>query len=103
MDVVLDPVVDTIASTRLDAVSVVEDEVRELVRRRGLDPAADPAAVRRLVGEVVTEYDERTLSGGLPSLGDSDLAARSVFDAVAGYGPLQTLSRRPHGRGDLDQ
>ncbi len=95
MDVVLDPVVDTIASTRLDAVSVVEDEVRELVRRRGLDPAADPAAVRRLVGEVVTEYDERTLSGGLPSLGDSDLAARSVFDAVAGYGPLQSYLDDP--------
>ncbi len=71
------------------AVAVVEDEVRELVRRRGLDPVADPGAVRRLVAEVITEYDERSSSGSLPVLDDSPGAARAVFDAVAGFGPLQ--------------
>jgi pilus assembly protein CpaF len=73
----------------VNAISVVEDEVRELVRRRGLDPVADPAAVRRLVDEVITDYDERSLSGTLPQLADRGLAARQVFDAVAGFGPLQ--------------
>ncbi|MDQ1495706.1 MAG: hypothetical protein QOG69_2189, partial [Actinomycetota bacterium] len=37
----------------MDAVDVVEDEVRELVRRRGLDPSNDGASVRLLVEEVV--------------------------------------------------
>ncbi len=37
------------------AVGLLEDEVRELVRRRGLDPSADAAAVRRLVDEVVSQ------------------------------------------------
>ena len=78
-----------------DAIDVVEMEVRELVRRRGLDPASDPTAVRHLVGEVLTEYDERALSGGLPPLIDVGKAAQEVFDAVAGYGPLQAYLDDP--------
>jgi pilus assembly protein CpaF len=71
------------------AITVVEDEVRELVRRRGLDPAAEPGAVRRLVDEVIADYDERTVTGALPPLADIGSTARAVFDAVAGFGPLQ--------------
>ena len=71
------------------AVDTVEAEVRELVRRRGLDPVADRGAVRRLVEEVVADYDERTLTSALPPLADTETAARSVYDAVAGFGPLQ--------------
>jgi pilus assembly protein CpaF len=73
----------------LNAIAVVEDEVRELVRRRGLDPVADPASVRRLVDEVVADYDERSVAGTLPQLVDIPAAARAVFDSVAGFGPLQ--------------
>ncbi len=73
----------------MSAIATVEDEVRELVRRRGLDPVADPVAVRRLVDEVITDYDERSLTGTLPQLADARQAARQVFDAVAGFGPLQ--------------
>ena len=50
----------------VNAIAVVEDEVRELVRRRGLDPVADPSAVRRLVDEVIAEYEDRSLTGSLP-------------------------------------
>ena len=73
----------------MNAIGFVEDEVRELVRRRGLDPTTDPAAVRRLVDEVITEYDERSLAGNLPPLSDVKGASRHVYDAVAGLGPLQ--------------
>jgi pilus assembly protein CpaF len=73
----------------VDAIAVVEDEVRELVRRRGLDPAQDVAAIRRLVDDVIADYDERTLTGAMPALADRGTAARSVYDAVAGFGPLQ--------------
>lgn len=73
----------------MDAVTVVEGEVRELVRRRGLDPVAQPVLVRSLVDEVVADYGERSLAGGLPRLGDAASVSRSVFDAVAGFGPLQ--------------
>jgi pilus assembly protein CpaF len=73
----------------VDAVGVVEQEVRELVRRRGLDPACDVAEVRALVDDVVTDYDDRTLGGALPGLIDAPAVARRVFDAVAGFGALQ--------------
>ena len=70
-------------------VSEIEDDVRELVRRRGLDPLTDPAAISLLVAEVIADYDERSLSGAVPLLGDPGAAARRVIDAVAGFGPLQ--------------
>ncbi len=73
----------------MSAVDTVELEVRELVRRRGIDPVADRAEVRRLVDEVVSEYDERSLTSTLAPLRDSRQAAKSVYDAVAGFGPLQ--------------
>ena len=73
----------------MSAVDTVELEVRELVRRRGLDPVSDRTAVRRLVDEVVADYDERSLTSALPPLSDIRQAARSVYDAVAGFGPLQ--------------
>ena len=73
----------------MSAVDSVELEVRELVRRRGLDPVSDRIAVRRLVDEVVADYDERSLTSALPPLSDTRQAARSVYDAVAGLGPLQ--------------
>lgn len=71
-----------------DATAIVEREVRELVRRRGLDPERDRAAVRRLVDEVVTDYDERALASTLPPL-DRVATTQHVYDAVAGFGPLQ--------------
>jgi pilus assembly protein CpaF len=71
------------------AYDTVEAEVRELVRRRGLDPVEDRGAMRRLVDEVVLDYDDRALSSSLPPLADPGAAARAVYDAVAGFGPLQ--------------
>jgi pilus assembly protein CpaF len=73
----------------MSGIDAVEAEVRELVRRRGIDPVTDRSAVRRLVDEVVADYDERALTSSLPALGDATLATRAVYDAVAGFGPLQ--------------
>jgi pilus assembly protein CpaF len=67
----------------VDAAVLVEDQVRELVRRRGLDPASDTGELRRLVDEVVAHY------GALPELADPSDTSKRVFDAVAGFGPLQ--------------
>jgi pilus assembly protein CpaF len=58
--------------------------------RRGIDPMADRIAVRRLVDEVVVYYDERSLTSNQPRLPDPGQAAKAVYDAVAGFGPLQS-------------
>ena len=73
----------------VSAVDSIEADVRELVRRRGIDPVVDRVAMRRLVDETVAEYDDRSLTSSLPPLTDSRLAAKAAYDAVAGYGPLQ--------------
>jgi len=73
----------------VDALAQVELEVRELIRRSGLDPVREGRAVRTLVEAVVADYDERSLSGGLPSLLDAGQAVQQVWDAVAGFGVLQ--------------
>ncbi len=75
----------------MDAIRILEDEVRELVRRRGLDPGTEPDAVRRLVGDAAEDYQARALSGSLPTLRDMQDSVRIVADAVAGFGPLQPL------------
>ena len=72
-----------------DAVRQVEGEVRELIRRSGLDPARHPVQIDRLVRDAVTDYDERALRSGMPPLADLDGTAKSILDTVAGYGPLQ--------------
>jgi len=45
------------------AQAIVEDEVRELVRRRGIDPVAEGGAVRQLVDEVVGDYSRLSAVG----------------------------------------
>jgi pilus assembly protein CpaF len=39
--------------------AILESEVRELVRRRALDPAADPLAVATLIDEAIGDYIDR--------------------------------------------
>ncbi len=72
-----------------EAVRHVEVEVRELIRRSGLDPARHPLEIDHLVREAVADYDERSVHGGMPTLGNLGEAVKSVMDTVAGYGPLQ--------------
>ena len=70
-------------------VALVESEVRELIRRRGLDPARDVDGVRELVAAALADYEERSLLGLVDPLPDVEVASRDVLDAVAGLGPLQ--------------
>lgn len=73
----------------MDGVAILESEVRELVRRRGLDPSRDANGIRDLVAEVMADYDSRSMSGAVPAIVDTRSAAKTVMDAVAGLGPLQ--------------
>lgn len=75
--------------------AIVDAEVRELVRRRGIDPASDRESVAGLVEEVISDYRDRSVTSSLPPLGDVGGLARSLLDAVAGFGPLQPLLDDP--------
>jgi pilus assembly protein CpaF len=71
------------------ALQLLEDDVRELIRRRRLDPSRDEAEVRELIDEVLDDYDDRVLVGGLVPLADRGEAERLLRESVAGFGPLQ--------------
>lgn len=73
----------------MDAVSVVETEVRNRVRVRGIDPLVDPGSVRQVVDEVLADYAQRSLGSQVSPMTDGDQVARDVVDAIAGLGPLQ--------------
>ena len=79
----------------VDALAQVEREVRELIRRSGVDPVREGDAVRGLVADVVADYDERSMSGSLPTLLDPAAAVQRVWDAVAGFGALQPFLDDP--------
>lgn len=73
----------------MEAHALVEAEVRELIRRTGIDPVQDRTSVVDLVREAVSDYDERSMTGSMPLLGNFEDAVKRVTDAVAGFGPLQ--------------
>jgi pilus assembly protein CpaF len=79
----------------MDAVMLVTDEVREIIRRGGVDPVRDPAGIRRVVRDAVAEYDDRSLTTPLPPVGDAEATVKRVLDAVVGFGPLQAYLDDP--------
>ena len=87
----------------MTALAIVDAEVRELIRRRGLDPEREGSEVRRLIEDVLADYSVRSAHSPLPAIGDPKATARALYDTVAGLGPLQGSPRRPRGGGNLDQ
>ena len=79
-----------------EVLPIVEEEVRELVRRRGMDPSlGDLESLQRLVAEVVDDYEVRVHTSTLPRLSDRDGLQREVLARVGGLGPLQPLMDDP--------
>ncbi|PQZ88598.1 pilus assembly protein CpaF [Arthrobacter sp. MYb227] len=79
----------------MEAIEIVIDELRELIRRHGLDPATQLGEIRRLADDLIRDYDERSLLGVLPALGEVNAARRRILDAVIGLGTLQPLLDDP--------
>jgi pilus assembly protein CpaF len=78
------------------SVPIVEAEVRELVRARGVDPMADGTeSVASLVDEVLTGYEARVQRSNLPRLLDRTSVRKEVVDRVAGFGPIQEFLDDP--------
>lgn len=73
----------------MDAATLLHTEVRELVRRRGIDPLSEPGSLASLVKEASTDYLGRADAGLVPPLPDPEAATAGIVDALAGMGPLQ--------------
>ncbi|WP_227000632.1 CpaF family protein [Protaetiibacter intestinalis] len=71
------------------AVGLIAEQVRERVRREGVDLRADAALADRYVRDEVQRYAELALGGSVPLLDDEAHVARQVVAALTGLGPLQ--------------
>ncbi|AKT51448.1 CpaF family protein [Arsenicicoccus sp. oral taxon 190] len=69
--------------------ATLEAEIKDLIRRDGVDPVLDRARVAALVTRAVEDFDERSVTAGLPPLDDPARTAKEILDEVAGFGPLQ--------------
>lgn len=74
------------------AVEFVEADVRELLIRRRL-PIDEDAVIQALVDEVVTDYRDRYLAGGLPPLDDCDVEL--LRQRIVGFGSITPLLEDP--------
>ena len=79
------------------AVALITEQVRERVRRDGVDLGGDRqgALVDRYVREEVRRYSERALGGSLPMLHDEHQAAREIVASITGFGVLQPFFDDP--------
>ncbi|WP_196716705.1 CpaF family protein [Actinomyces trachealis] len=73
----------------MDAAAILSAEVRELVRRRGVDPLHDVTTFEALVTEAGADYLTRADAGLVPPITDYDTATQAAFDSLAGAGSLQ--------------
>src|SRR3954471_15762297 len=73
----------------VSALDALDADVREEVRRHGVDPLTDVAAVRRFAQTAVRDHDQRSLSGIVRPIEDPDRAVDELVARVAGFGPLQ--------------
>lgn len=79
----------------MEAVRILESELRELIRRRDIDPQREPESMRRLISDATTDYESRAMKGSLPALKDPSETQQWLFDLLAGFGPLQPLLDDP--------
>jgi pilus assembly protein CpaF len=71
------------------AVEHLDAQVRDVVRRRAVDPLLEPHAVRQIVEQVVADYDRQSLTGAVAPIEDQGPVLEELLARVAGFGPLQ--------------
>ncbi|TAL43941.1 MAG: CpaF family protein [Salinibacterium sp.] len=72
-----------------NALATIADQVRERVKRDGVDLGGDHALAARYVHDEVRRYSERALGGSVPLLADETQAAKEIVATLTGFGPLQ--------------
>jgi pilus assembly protein CpaF len=71
------------------AESIITDQVRERVRRDGVDLRTDRELAGRYVRDAVQRYSERALGGSVPLLADEAHTTRQIVATLTGFGALQ--------------
>jgi len=79
----------------VELVDQLDQHVRERVRREGVDPQRDATVVRRIAEGVVSDHDERSLTGAVIPVPNPESVVRELVARVSGFGPLQPFLDDP--------
>ncbi len=79
----------------LDLVHRLDGQVRERVRREGVDPQREALLVRRIAEDVVRDHDQLSLTGAVAPVADDDAMVGELVARVSGFGPLQPFLDDP--------
>ena len=73
----------------MPAIEMLDADVRDEVRRHGVDPLTEVETVRRFALTAVRAHDQRSLSGVVRPVEDPEAVVDELVARVAGFGPLQ--------------
>ncbi len=85
----------TSGPTAPPAIASLDADVRDEVRRSGIDPLTQVETVRRFAQSAVRAHDDRSLSGAVRPLDDPERMVAELVARVAGFGPLQAYLDDP--------
>jgi len=81
--------------TMPEALTIITRDVRERVRRDGVDLTSDGELAARYVRDGVQRYSERALGGSEKLLADEPAAVRQIIATLTGFGALQPFFDDP--------
>ncbi len=87
--------VDVSRMPSVELVGDLDQQLRAVVRREGVDPQLDTVRVRRLAEEVVRAHDERSLTGVVAPVPDPAGVIAELVARISGFGPLQRFLDDP--------
>jgi len=85
----------TYADSHDGLVERLDAQVREIVRREGVDPQRDAGLVRRIAEGVVRDHDELSLTGAVAPVPDAQAMVGELLARISGFGPLQPFLDDP--------
>src|ERR1700710_488956 len=87
--------VDVSGTPSVELVGELDQQVRSVVRREGVDPQLDATRVRRIAEEVGRAHDERSLTGVVTPVPDPAAVIGELVARVSGFGALQRFLDDP--------
>src|SRR6478736_4925787 len=87
--------VEVSGAASVDLVADLDQQVRSVVRREGVDPQLDVLRVRRIAEELVRAHDDRSLTGVVAPVPDPPAVIAELVARVSGFGALQRFLDDP--------
>jgi pilus assembly protein CpaF len=87
--------VEVSGAASVELVADLDQQVRSVVRREGVDPQLDVLRVRRIAEELVRAHDDRSLTGVVAPVPDPSAVVAELVARVSGFGALQVFLDDP--------